>query len=48
MTLIQIYDQMDSVLERIKAMPYDEAFVSTCEIELNSLEQIREELDEWV
>ena len=48
MTLIQIYDRMDCVLERIKAMPGDEAFISTCEMELDSLEQIREEMDEWV
>lgn len=46
MTLDQIYERMDELLEMIYNNPEDQDCFFNCEIELASLEQLRESLEE--
>lgn len=48
MTLTQIHDRMDRLLENIRTKPDSEDFILQCETELDLLEQIREEMEEGV
>ena len=46
MTISQIYDRMDELLELIQNNTEDQDFVFNCEMELAALEQLRERLEE--
>lgn len=45
MTLTQIYDRIEDLLEEIKRNPEDQDCLFKCETEINSLEQLREEME---
>lgn len=46
MTLTQIYDRIEDLLEVIKQNSEDQDCIFKCEMEIASLEQIREEMEE--
>lgn len=46
MTLNQIHERMDELLEVIRKNTEDQDCVFNCEMELASLEQLREDLEE--
>ena len=46
MTLTQIYDRIEDLLEEIKSNPEDQNRLYNCETEIASLEQLREDLKE--
>ena len=46
MTLTQIYDRIEDLLEEIKKNPEDQDLLFKCETEIASLEELREDLEE--
>ncbi|MFD2518297.1 hypothetical protein [Salinimicrobium flavum] len=46
MTLTQIYDRIENLLEEIKKNPEDQDHLFRCETEIASLEQLREDMEE--
>lgn len=46
MTLHQIHDRIEDLLETIKKNTEDQDCIYNCELEIASLEQLREELEE--
>lgn len=46
MTLTQIYDRIEDLLETIKKNPEDQDCIFNCEMELSELEQLRVDLEE--
>lgn len=46
MTLSQIFDRIEDLLETIKNNPEDQDCLYNCEMEIASLEHLREQLEE--
>lgn len=46
MTLTQIYDRIEDLIETISKNPEHEEIVHNCEKEIVSLDQLREEMEE--
>ena len=46
MKLVQIYDRIEDLLESIKKNPEDQDHIYNCEMEIASLEELREEIEE--
>ena len=46
MTLTEIYDRIEDLIQEIKKNPEDQNRLFNCESEIASLEQLREDLEE--
>lgn len=45
MTLIEIFDRIEDLLETIKKNPEDQDCIFNCEMEIAELEELREDLE---
>lgn len=46
MTLTEIHKRIEDLVQKLKENPEDQDFWFNCEIEINYLEQLREQLEE--
>lgn len=48
MTLVEIYDRIEELLEMIKNNPEDQDCLFKCETEISNLERLREDMEQGV